>query len=110
MPRSFLARRNYDRHREAEGCKRKALGSGEDAFGPVAKRLVANQARFQAMETRTGVPSFVFAVIKDRVPGADPQWLKSIAQGQPWNMRSTIVPHRARGVQVVGGCGLRRLC
>jgi len=28
-------------------------------FRPVARRLVANKARFQAMETRTGVPWFL---------------------------------------------------
>lgn len=61
-------------------------------FGPVASRLVANKARFQAMEARTGVPWFVIAVIKEREAGSDPQWLRSIAQGQPWNVRSTIVP------------------
>jgi lysozyme family protein len=65
-------------------------------FGPVASRLVANKARFQAMEARTGVPWFVIAVIKERESGADPQWLKSIAQGQPWNKVSTIVP-KGRG-------------
>lgn len=61
-------------------------------FIPVARRLVANKARFQAMEGRTGVPWFVIAVIKERESGADPQWLKSIAQGQTWSKRSTIVP------------------
>lgn len=61
-------------------------------FIPVARRLIASKARFQAMETRTGVPWYVIAVIKEREAGADPQWLKSIAQGQPWSRRSTIVP------------------
>jgi lysozyme family protein len=61
-------------------------------FTPVAKRLIAGRARFQAMEAQTGVPWFVIAVIKERESGADPKWLKSIAQGQPWNKKSTIVP------------------
>jgi lysozyme family protein len=65
-------------------------------FGPVAARLLAGKARFQAMEARTGVPWFVIAVIKERESGADPQWLRSIAQGQPWNKVSTIVP-KGRG-------------
>jgi len=61
-------------------------------FTPVAKRLVADKGRFQGMEARTGVPWFVIAVIKEREAGADPKWLKSIAQGQAWNKKSTIVP------------------
>jgi len=61
-------------------------------FTPVAKRLIASKTRFQAMEAQTGVPWFVIAVIKERESGADPKWLKSIAQGQPWNKKSTIVP------------------
>lgn len=61
-------------------------------FTPVAKRLVADKSRFQGMEAQTGVPWFVIAVIKERESGADPKWLKSIAQGQPWSKKSTIVP------------------
>lgn len=61
-------------------------------FTAVAKRLITSKARFQAMEARTGVPWHVIAVIKEREAGADPKWLKSVAQGQPWNRESTIEP------------------
>lgn len=35
-------------------------------FVPVAKRLIANKARYQAVEAKTGVPWFVIAVIHQR--------------------------------------------
>jgi lysozyme family protein len=61
-------------------------------FIPVANRLVADRARFKAMAVRTGVPWFVIAVIKQRECGNDQGWLGNIANGQPWNRKTTIVP------------------
>ena len=40
-------------------------------FDAVAKKLVANKARYQAVEALTGVPWFVIAVIHNRESGAD---------------------------------------
>lgn len=59
-------------------------------FNPVAKRLVASKARYQAVEARTGVPWFVIAVIHERE--SDQSWSRSLAQGDPWNAVSTHVP------------------
>lgn len=65
-------------------------------FGPVASRLAAPvaKARYQAIEAKTGVPWFVIAVIHQRESSQD--WSRSLAQGDPWNKRSTHVP-KGRG-------------
>ena len=41
------------------------------AFTPVAKRLVANKARYQGIEAQTGVPWFVIAVAHQREASGD---------------------------------------
>lgn len=61
---------------------------------PVARRLVASKARYQAVEKSTGVPWFVIAVIHQRESSQN--WMKSLAQGDPWNRVSTHVP-KGRG-------------
>lgn len=63
-------------------------------FGPVAKRLVAAKARYQAVAAKTGVPWFVIAVIHQRESSQN--FSRSLAQGDPWNQVSTHVP-KGRG-------------
>jgi lysozyme family protein len=59
-------------------------------FVPVAKRLVAAKARYQAVEVQTGVPWVFIAVTHQRESSQN--WNRSLAQGDPWNQRSTHVP------------------
>ena len=59
-------------------------------FVPVAKRLVAAKARYQAVEHATGVPWPFVAVTHQRESSQD--WTRSLAQGDPWNQVSTHVP------------------
>jgi lysozyme family protein len=59
-------------------------------FVPVAKRLVAAKARYQAASDKTGVPWAVIAVIHQRECSQD--WTGSLAQGDPWNRVSVHVP------------------
>lgn len=61
---------------------------------PVAQRLVAAKARYQAVSAKTGVPWFVIAVIHMRE--SSQSWSRSLAQGDPWNQVSVRVP-RGRG-------------
>jgi len=63
-------------------------------FTTTAKRLIApqNKTKFVALEQRTRVPWYVIAVIKEREAGIDALFLKNIANGQPWNAVTTIVP------------------
>lgn len=63
-------------------------------FAPVAKRLVAAKDRYLPVSQRTGVPWFVIAVIHERE--ASQNWKSNIAQGDPWNRKSTHVP-KGRG-------------
>jgi len=63
-------------------------------FAPVANRLLAAKARYQAVSTKTGVPWWVIAVIHERE--CSQSWLRSIAQGDPWNEVSIHVP-KGRG-------------
>jgi|SRR5215831_8759352 len=58
----------------------------------VAKRLVAAtaKARYQAISAKTNVPWFIIAVIHERE--ASQNFKSNIAQGDPWNRRSTHVP------------------
>jgi len=63
-------------------------------FAPVAKRLVAAKARYQAVSAKTGVPWFVIAVIHQRESSQN--FSRSLAQGDPWNQVSTHVP-KGRG-------------
>ncbi len=61
-------------------------------FGPVAARLAAPaaKARYQAIEAKTGVPWVFIAVAHQRESSQD--WSRSLAQGDPWNRKSTHVP------------------
>ncbi len=59
-------------------------------FAPVAKRLVAAKARYQAVAVKTGVPWFVIAVIHQRE--SNQNFARSLAQGDPWNQVSVRVP------------------
>jgi lysozyme family protein len=59
-------------------------------FVPVAKRLVAAKARYQAVEVRTGVPWVFIAVTHQRESSQN--WTRSLAQGDPIDRVSTHVP------------------
>jgi lysozyme family protein len=59
-------------------------------FAPVAKRLVANKSRYVSVANTTRVPWYFIAVAHERECSAD--FTKSLAQGDPWNIRSTHVP------------------
>lgn len=59
-------------------------------FSRVAKRLVSAKAVYQRIETQTGVPWYIIAVIHEREAAQD--FHKSIAQGDPWDKTSTHVP------------------
>jgi len=59
-----------------------------------AKRLVAAKARYQAVEAKTGVPWWWIAATHERE--ASQSWSASLAQGDPWNKKSTHVP-KGRG-------------
>jgi lysozyme family protein len=53
-------------------------------------RPVAAKQRYLAVSARTGVPWFVIAVIHQRE--CSQSWAGSIAQGDPWDRKSTHVP------------------
>lgn len=61
-------------------------------FKSVADRLTAPAAvaRYKAVEARTGVPWWFIAVVHERE--ASQNWNLSLAQGDPWNRKSTHVP------------------
>lgn len=59
-------------------------------FIPVAKRLVAAKARYEAVSNRTGIPWSFIAVTHQRESSQN--WQRSLAQGDPWNQVSTHVP------------------
>lgn len=76
-----------------------ALNAGRDT----AKRLCRadNKAWFvqeEAREAKKGnvVPWYAIALVKERESGADPSFLRNIAQGDAWNAKSTHVP-KGRG-------------
>ncbi len=60
----------------------------------IARKLIASKARYQAVSVKTGVPWAAIALIHQMECGGD--WSLSIAQGDPWNRRSTHVP-KGRG-------------
>jgi lysozyme family protein len=62
----------------------------------VARRLVANKARYQDISNTTSVPWFIIAVIHEREKGNDTQFLANIAQGDRWDRVSVNVP-KGRG-------------
>lgn len=51
-----------------------------------------NKARFLAVEKRNNVRWFAVAIIKEREAGSDPAFKRSIAQGDPWDVKSKNVP------------------
>ena len=59
-------------------------------------RLLKDKKAFVSLSKKTGVPWDVIAVIKERESGADPDFLRNIAQGDPWNRKSTHDP-KGRG-------------
>lgn len=59
-------------------------------FTPVAKRLVAAKERYLAVSAKTGIPYPFIAVTHQRESSQN--WSRSLAQGDPWNQRSTHVP------------------
>jgi lysozyme family protein len=63
-------------------------------FAPVARRLVAQKARYITVSVKTGVPWFVIAVTHQRESSQN--WGRSLAQGDPWDQISTHVP-KGRG-------------
>lgn len=63
-------------------------------FKSVADRLSASKDRYQVVSKRTGVPWWFIAVVHERE--ASQSWRANIAQGDPWNRRSTHVP-KGRG-------------
>lgn len=70
----------------------KAQLTRRDEFINVAPRLVATYAkhRYQAVSAVTGVPWYFIAVAHERESSQN--WLGSLAQGDPWNKKSTHVP------------------
>src|SRR6266700_1924813 len=73
-----------------EACK--VNPNKQAIFNSVAKRLTAPeaQARYQVIEKRTGVPWWFVAVVHERE--ASQSWKANLAQGDPWNKKSTHVP------------------
>lgn len=63
-------------------------------FDRVAERLVGAKARYKTVETQTGVPWFVIAVIHERE--SSQRFDRSLAQGDPWDRVSIHVP-KGRG-------------
>lgn len=70
----------------------KAQLTRRSEFMAVAPRLVAPFAKtiYQAVAAATGVPWYFIAVVHERE--ASQSWLASLAQGDPWNRKSTHVP------------------
>lgn len=66
--------------------------SQEKEFKAIASRLSAPEAvkRYKSVSAKTGVPWQVIAVIHYRE--ASQNWASNIAQGDPWNRKSTHVP------------------
>jgi lysozyme family protein len=61
-------------------------------FKSVADRLTTPtaMARYKAVEAKTKVPWWFIAVVHERE--ASQRWDRSLAQGDPWNKKSTHVP------------------
>jgi lysozyme family protein len=59
-------------------------------FKAPAQKAVANKARYQAIEARTGV-SWIFIAVSHYRESTQ-NFSKSLAQGDPWNKVSTHVP------------------
>jgi len=65
-----------------------------EAVNSVARRILANKKRYQAIEAQTGVPWKVIGVMHYRESNLD--FTKNLHNGQPLGMRTTIVP-KGRG-------------
>ena len=59
-------------------------------FLPVARRLVAAKQRYLTVSEKTGIPWPFIAVTHQRESSQN--WSCSLAQGDPWNQKSTHVP------------------
>lgn len=59
-------------------------------FAMTSKRLIAAKGHYQTVESSSGVPWFIIAVIHERE--ASQSWSGSLAQGDPWNKVSIHVP------------------
>lgn len=59
-------------------------------FLPVARRLVAAKQRYLTVSEKTGIPWPFIAVTHQRESSQN--WTRSLAQGDPWNQKSTHVP------------------
>jgi lysozyme family protein len=83
MDTNALARANAERWDSAKLARN---------FAPVAKRLVAPnaKARYQSVASKTGVPWSAIAVIHERE--CSQNWACSLAQGDPWDRVSIHVP------------------
>jgi len=59
-------------------------------FNAIAHHLVALKDHYTPIETATGVPWYMIALIHMREASND--FSKALAQGDPWNRRSTHIP------------------
>ncbi len=75
---------------KAANAKRWANAKLTRNLTAAAKSLVAAKPRYQTVETKTGVPWFVIAVVHERESSQN--WFASLAQGDPWNRASVHVP------------------
>ena len=82
---AVLSARNAERWRAAK------ITRGPE-FQQVATRLLSGRKIYEAISSKTGVPWRVIAVIHEREAGKDLTFSKNIAQGDPWNRKSTHVP------------------
>ena len=74
----------------AANARRWASAKPTRDFTAIAKALVAAKPRYQVVESRTGVPWSVIAVIHQRESSQN--WRCSLAQGDPWDRVSVHVP------------------
>lgn len=71
------------------------IKAGREAeIADFCRRALAGKARYQRVEAKSGVPWWMVAIIAERESGQD--WSRSLAQGDPWNRKSTHVP-KGRG-------------
>jgi lysozyme family protein len=75
-------------------AKAKVRSESQGAAEKAAKSIIANKARYQAVERKTGVPWFWIGATHYRESTFD--WSKSLAQGDPWDKKSVRIP-RGRG-------------
>jgi len=75
---------------KADNLARWSRAKATRDFSPVARRLFASKARYQAVSARASVPWHVIAVIHERE--CSQSWIASLAQGDPWDRVSVHVP------------------